>query len=46
MNQMVTKSLRQQLDLEANCQGLEGELKKIVEMERNMWELHKPHIRI
>ncbi len=42
MNQMVTWSLQQQLDLEANCQGHEGKTEAIMKMEKSIQELQKP----
>ncbi len=46
MNQMMTYSLQQQLDLEVNYQVTIWKKNTILKMEKNMWELQKPHIGI
>jgi len=42
MNPMLTWSLQWQLDLEANCQGLEGEIKD----NHENGKVHELHIKI
>jgi hypothetical protein len=46
MNQMVTRSLQQQLIWRQIIKLLNEKQKTILKMKRSMWEGHKPHIGI